>query len=164
MGCQEHSWRCFFWGHLVSLGQLARHSQVSPHLGMQVGSPSPALNDKPPEQCKARDIAQSVLIDRSTARITSGQRISLSTVANVSQEQKGDYSYIYYEALSQAKPCLNGLLLNPHTRSGIRGCCACMCMVSLCSHVHLCGATCLSPALPLTELQKSSSQHALHLT
>eukprot|EP00891_Asterochloris_glomerata_P006085 jgi/Astpho2/6085/e_gw1.00084.203.1_t len=71
---------------------------------MLVGSPSPALNDKPPEQCKARDIAQSVLIDRSTARITSGQRISLSTVENVSQEQKGDYSYIYYEALSQAKP------------------------------------------------------------
>ena len=91
----------------LSLVQLARRSCVSPQVRLQVGSPSPALNGKPPEQCKARDIAQSVLIDRSTARITSGQRISLSTVENVSQEQKGDYSYIYYEALSQARPSLS---------------------------------------------------------
>ena len=93
-------------------------------MGVQVGSPSPALQDKAPEQCKARDIAQSVLIDRSTARITTGQRISLSTVENVSQEQKGDYTYIYYEALSQAKLCLDGLLLSPHACSGSCGCCA----------------------------------------
>ena len=131
-GCQKHS-----FGRLIGLVQLACHSCVSPQLGLQVGSPSPALNGKAPEQCKAKDIAQSVLIDRSTARITSGQRISLSTVENVSQEQKGDYSYIYYEALSQAKLCLDKLLLNPHARSGVCGCCACICMVRHSNHVFM---------------------------
>ena len=133
---------------------------------MQVGSPSPALDGKPPEQCKARDIAQSVLIDRSTARITSGQRISLSNVENVSEEQKGDYSYIYYEALSQARPSLSGLLYHPQICSGFCSCCACMCMVRLFDHVHIwddLDGSQLAPPLR-SNCTRGSSQAALHLT
>ncbi len=72
---------------------------------LQVGPPSAYLKAKPTSEWQAAEVAQSVLIDRSTARITTGQRISLNNVESASAEIRGDDGTIYYvfEHVSQVK-------------------------------------------------------------
>ena len=75
-------------------------------ISVSVGPPAGLLKSKKPEEWSARELAEQILIDRSTARVTSGQRVSLSTVENARYVEKGSQRYCVYEHVSQGSPTL----------------------------------------------------------
>eukprot|EP00884_Botryococcus_braunii_P001097 jgi/Botrbrau1/10989/Bobra.0234s0014.1 len=75
-------------------------------ISVTVGPPSGVLKGKSPDQWRPREVADTVLIDRSTARITTGQRVSLNFVESVDAEEKEGQVYWIYEHLSQGSPSL----------------------------------------------------------
>lgn len=87
---------------VCELVDLARAFTVS----VSVGPPSGVLVGKSPSEWRARDVADAVLIDRSTARITTGQRVALNSIERVSGEEVDGATYIYYEHTSQGSPNL----------------------------------------------------------
>ena len=58
----------------------------------------------PPETWKPRQIVGALLADRSTGRVSSGQRVSLAALEAVRVERHGDDDYIYYETASRGGP------------------------------------------------------------
>lgn len=46
-----------------------------------------------------------MLIDRSTARITTGQRVSLNSVEEASRQDRDGVPYFVFEHVSQVRPC-----------------------------------------------------------
>jgi len=75
-------------------------------VSVSVGPPSGTLVGKDSSAWTARELAEQVLLDRSTGRITSGQRISLSTVEEAGFVEKGGVRYCVYEHVSQGSPTL----------------------------------------------------------
>jgi len=75
-------------------------------LSVSVGPPSPILAGSAPSSWDPKTVAEAVLIDRSTARISSGQRVSLNSVEAVQTVDKGGRSYILYEHVSRGSPTL----------------------------------------------------------
>lgn len=70
-----------------------------------VGPPSPALPSDPAEW-NARDLAQAVLIDKSTARISSGQRVSLNSLESAEEVQVDGAPYYYFESIARGSPTM----------------------------------------------------------
>eukprot|EP00890_Picochlorum_soloecismus_P004705 jgi/Picsp_1/5235/NSC_02598-R1_lumen targeted protein len=75
-------------------------------ISVSVGPPAGLLKSKKPEEWSAKELAEQILIDRSTARVTSGQRVSLSTVENAKYIERGSQRYCVYEHVSQGSPTL----------------------------------------------------------
>jgi len=73
---------------------------------VSVGPPAGTLRTTPPDQWTARQVAEQVLVDRSTARVTSGQRVSLSSVEVASMSEHDGIRYYVYEHVSQGSPNL----------------------------------------------------------
>ena len=60
-----------------------------------------------PEGVRApKQVAESVLSDRATGRIATGQKVSLAEVEFARGEKIGDIDYVYYEYISQGSPNL----------------------------------------------------------
>ncbi len=66
-----------------------------------MGPPSGVLKGVSPTDWKPKDVANTVLVDKSTARVTSGQRISLSSIESVTAQQRDGLTYYVYEHVSQ---------------------------------------------------------------
>ena len=75
-------------------------------VSVTVGPPSGTLKTTTQSQWTAQQVAEEVLIDRSTARITSGQRVSLGSVESASAVDKDGTRYYFYEHMSQGSPNL----------------------------------------------------------
>lgn len=80
------------------------HTSPAQSTRIQVGPPSGVLKDVDAAAWKPKDVATTVLVDKSTARVTTGQRISLSTLESVQAVQKGSRTYYVYEHVSQGSP------------------------------------------------------------
>lgn len=82
-------------------------------ISLSVGPPSGTLKDTDPNNWTAMQVAQQVLVDRSTARVTSGQRVALNSVESAkvikkaaSSTDDGVTDYFMYEHISQGSPNL----------------------------------------------------------
>jgi hypothetical protein len=77
-------------------------------VSLSVGPPSGTLRDGDPSNWTAMQVAQQVLVDRSTARVTSGQRVALNSIESAKLVKKGDgpRGYYVYEHISQGSPNL----------------------------------------------------------
>ncbi|GAX79956.1 hypothetical protein CEUSTIGMA_g7395.t1 [Chlamydomonas eustigma] len=73
-------------------------------VSMTVGPASGVLKDVPETEWRAGDVALTVLIDRSTSRVSSGQRIALYDVEDVYKDDRDGKAYFVYEHLSQGSP------------------------------------------------------------
>lgn len=71
-----------------------------------MGPPAGVLKASTPEQWNAKQVAEQVLIDRSTARITTGQRVSLNSVERAERRQLDGTPYFVFEHVSQGSPTL----------------------------------------------------------
>ena len=71
-----------------------------------VGPTPPGLAGKDPKEWKPKQVAESVLSDRATGRIATGQKVSLAEVEFARGEKIGDIDYVYYEYISQGSPNL----------------------------------------------------------
>ncbi|KAL6763124.1 hypothetical protein V8C86DRAFT_2507771 [Haematococcus lacustris] len=74
------------------------------NINVCVGPASGVLKDSPPESWKPLDVALTVLIDRSTSRLTTGQRFALNDVEEAHAEQRPSGTYFVYEHRSQGSP------------------------------------------------------------
>ncbi|KAJ9505094.1 hypothetical protein QJQ45_008926 [Haematococcus lacustris] len=74
------------------------------NINVCVGPASGVLKDSPPESWKPLDVALTVLIDRSTSRLTTGQRFALNDVEEAHAEQRPSGTYFVYEHRSQVGP------------------------------------------------------------
>lgn len=75
-------------------------------LSVSVGPPAGSLRTTKQEDWTARQVAEQVLVDRSTGRVTSGQRVSLSSVEDAFFVEKNGIQYCVYEHISQGSPTL----------------------------------------------------------
>jgi hypothetical protein len=75
-------------------------------VSVSVGPPAGSLRTTPFENWTAKQVAAEILADRSTARITSGQRVSLNTVEDAISVEKDGTIYYIYEHISQGSPTL----------------------------------------------------------
>eukprot|EP00878_Enallax_costatus_P031048 GHUV01033882.1.p1 GENE.GHUV01033882.1~~GHUV01033882.1.p1 ORF type:complete len:297 (+),score=49.64 GHUV01033882.1:64-954(+) len=78
-------------------------------VSMTVGPASGVLRDKPQEQWTPREVALTVLVDRSTARLSSGQRTALNDVEESHKEERDGQVYYVYEHTSQGSPTISSL-------------------------------------------------------
>eukprot|EP00192_Tetraselmis_astigmatica_P021173 CAMPEP_0117682430 /NCGR_PEP_ID=MMETSP0804-20121206/19656_1 /TAXON_ID=1074897 /ORGANISM="Tetraselmis astigmatica, Strain CCMP880" /LENGTH=296 /DNA_ID=CAMNT_0005492543 /DNA_START=14 /DNA_END=904 /DNA_ORIENTATION=- len=76
-------------------------------VSVTVGPASGVLRGVPVEQWDPEAIAQTVLIDRSTARVTTGQRVALNSIETVDKVERDGVPYIYYEHVAQGAPNLS---------------------------------------------------------
>ena len=75
-------------------------------VSVSVGPPAGSLRTTPQAQWTPKQVANEVLVDRSTARVTSGQRVSLNTVEEATSVEKDGITYFIYEHISQGSPTL----------------------------------------------------------
>jgi hypothetical protein len=68
-----------------------------------VGPASGPLRGVEPSTWAPRTVALTVLADRSTARVTTGQRVSLSSVESAAAEQRDGQTYYVYEHVAQVR-------------------------------------------------------------
>lgn len=73
----------------------------------QVGPTSGVLVRVPQQQWSARQVAESVLADRSTSRVSAGQRVSLNTVEDAVQETREGQLYFVYDHITQVRMSLS---------------------------------------------------------
>lgn len=73
-------------------------------ISVTVGPPAGTLKTVPEAEWTPNQVAEQVLADRSTARVTSGQRVSLGSVENASSIDKNGRRYYVYEHISQGSP------------------------------------------------------------
>lgn len=73
-------------------------------VSMTVGPAAGVLKERPPAEWRAREVASTVLIDRSTARVTNGQRVALNDVEEAHVEDRQGGRVFVYEHLSQGSP------------------------------------------------------------
>ncbi|KAF8063737.1 PPD5 [Scenedesmus sp. PABB004] len=78
-------------------------------VSMTVGPASGVLRDAPQEAWKPRDVALTVLIDRSTARLSSGQRTALNDIEEAHAEERGGQTYYVYEHTTQGSPTVSSI-------------------------------------------------------
>ena len=76
-------------------------------VSVSVGPPAGTLRVTTPEQWTPKQVAEQVLVDRSTARITSGQRVSLNVVEQAKVTEKDGFKYYIYEHVSQGSPTMS---------------------------------------------------------
>ncbi|GAB4815892.1 hypothetical protein N2152v2_002938 [Parachlorella kessleri] len=76
-------------------------------VSVTVGPPGGTLRDQEPSQWAPKAVAEQVLIDRSTGRLTSGQRVSLNSVEAVEEREQEGVRYILYEHVSQGSPTIS---------------------------------------------------------
>eukprot|EP00882_Tetradesmus_deserticola_P013060 GHRQ01013852.1.p1 GENE.GHRQ01013852.1~~GHRQ01013852.1.p1 ORF type:complete len:310 (+),score=111.44 GHRQ01013852.1:555-1484(+) len=69
-----------------------------------VGPASGVLKDLPQAEWRPREVALTVLVDRSTARLSSGQRTALNDVVQAHTEDRNGQTYYLYEHTSQGSP------------------------------------------------------------
>ncbi|MEW5316997.1 MAG: hypothetical protein WDW38_008332 [Sanguina aurantia] len=74
---------------------------------MTVGPASGVLKDNPPDTWKPKEVALTVLIDRSTSRLSSGQRVALNDVEEAHLEDREGRPYWVFEHLSQGSPTVS---------------------------------------------------------
>jgi hypothetical protein len=75
-------------------------------VSVSVGPPAGSLRTTPQAQWTAKQVAAEILADRSTARVTSGQRVSLNTLEEANSIEKDGTTYYIYEHISQGSPTL----------------------------------------------------------
>ncbi|KAI3425257.1 hypothetical protein D9Q98_009025 [Chlorella vulgaris] len=76
-------------------------------VSLTVGPPSAFLAKSSPDQWNARQVAEQVLIDRSTGRMTTGQRVSLNSVEEASVQRGEDGTlYFFFEHVAQGSPTM----------------------------------------------------------
>ena len=75
-------------------------------VSVSVGPPAGTLRTTKQEDWTAKQMAEQVLLDRSTGRITSGQRVSLATVEDSYFVERDGTKYCVYEHVSQGSPTL----------------------------------------------------------
>lgn len=75
-------------------------------VSLSVGPPGTLLKAKTKDKWTAKNVAEQVLIDKSTARVTTGQRVSLNTVEDAKTVGKSGHTYWIYEHISQGSPNL----------------------------------------------------------
>jgi hypothetical protein len=75
-------------------------------VSVSVGPPSGTLKTTPQAEWTPRQVAEAVLVDRSTARVTSGQRVSLNIVEDATSVTRDGVTYYLYEHVSQGSPTL----------------------------------------------------------
>ncbi|KAL4525269.1 hypothetical protein Ndes2526A_g07346 [Nannochloris sp. 'desiccata'] len=75
-------------------------------VSVSVGPPAGSLRTTPQSQWTAKQVAAEILADRSTARVTSGQRVSLNTIEEANSVEKDGTIYYIYEHISQGSPTL----------------------------------------------------------
>lgn len=68
---------------------------------VNVGPASGALKGEAVDSWKPYNVAETVLIDRSTARLTTGQRTSLNEIENVQAQTRDGQTFWVYEHISQ---------------------------------------------------------------
>lgn len=73
---------------------------------MNVGPASGVLKDRAPTEWSPKEVALTVLIDRSTARTTAGQRVALNDVQESHLETRDGLQYWVYEHVSQGSPTI----------------------------------------------------------
>ncbi|GLI64352.1 hypothetical protein VaNZ11_007592 [Volvox africanus] len=73
---------------------------------MSVGPSSGVLKGRAPAEWKPREVALTVLVDRSTARTTAGQRVALNDVQEAHLETRDGLQYWVYEHVSQGSPTI----------------------------------------------------------
>jgi hypothetical protein len=73
-------------------------------VSVSVGPASGTLKGREPSEWRAREVADTVLIDKSTARITTGQRVALNDVQSSKAEERDGATYYVYEHLSEKAP------------------------------------------------------------
>lgn len=74
-------------------------------VSVSVGPPGGLLAGRPPAAWTPKAVAEQVLIDRSTARVTNGQRVSLRSVEAAEATTRDDgQTYWVYEHVSQGSP------------------------------------------------------------
>mmetsp|Transcript_3755 Transcript_3755/g.9727 ORF Transcript_3755/g.9727 Transcript_3755/m.9727 type:complete len:304 (-) Transcript_3755:153-1064(-) len=81
---------------------LVRAVTVSVTVGPAIGK----LKKLPLDEWEAQDVAELVLADRSTARVTSGQRVALNSIEAATKEERSGAPYFLYEHVSQGAPNL----------------------------------------------------------
>ncbi|KAF6251169.1 lumen targeted protein [Scenedesmus sp. NREL 46B-D3] len=62
------------------------------------------LKDLPQQEWRPREVALTVLVDRSTARLSSGQRTALNDVIEAHTEERSGQTFYVYEHTSQGSP------------------------------------------------------------
>lgn len=75
-------------------------------VSMTVGPAAGVLKGRPVSEWRPMDVALTVLIDRSTSRVSNGQRVALNDVEEAKLEERDGGSYFLYEHLSQGSPTL----------------------------------------------------------
>lgn len=86
-------------------------------VSVTVGPPAGILKGRAPEEWTPRQVAEQVLVDRSTARITTGQRISLNSVEEAAVETRDGATYWVFEHVSQGSPTLRTLARETYRHS-----------------------------------------------
>ena len=76
-------------------------------VSVSVGPPAGTLKTTAQDKWTAKQVAEQVLVDRSTARVTSGQRVSLNIVEDATAVDKDGTTYFIYEHVSQGSPTLS---------------------------------------------------------
>jgi len=76
-------------------------------VSVTVGPASGPLRRATPEEWDAETVAETVLVDRSTGRVTNGQRVALNSVEAASKEVRDGAPYFVYEHVSQGAPNLS---------------------------------------------------------
>lgn len=92
----------------TKIGRTRAHNSFIT-VSMTVGPASGVLKSKPQSEWTAREVALTVLIDRSTARLSTGQRTALNDVESAKTERRapaggGDGTFYVFEHLSQGSP------------------------------------------------------------
>ena len=87
---------------------------------VSVGPVPPGL-DGEPSSWSAEEVADAVLKDKSTGRVTNGQRVALSSVEEARTETRGGVAYYVYEHVSQGSPNMNVRGAPPALRLPERG-------------------------------------------
>jgi hypothetical protein len=104
----------------------ARQRIVSERLNIQnnlvvsvsVGPPNTTfLKDSDQSAWDAKDVARSVLTDKSTARMTTGQRVAEISILDAKTEEKDGVRYWYYEYLEQKSPTVRERSLDVYRHS-----------------------------------------------
>lgn len=86
-------------------------------ISVTVGPPGTPLRTQEPPMWVPKAVAEQVLVDRSTGRITSGQRVNLNSVESAGEEERDGLRYIVFEHVSQGSPTLRNVSQETYRRA-----------------------------------------------
>ncbi|KAK9842313.1 hypothetical protein WJX81_006041 [Elliptochloris bilobata] len=75
-------------------------------ISVSVGPASGTLKGRGMDEWTPKQVADTVLIDRSTARVSSGQRVSLHQIESAMAESRNGQPYFVYEHIAQGSPSI----------------------------------------------------------